>query len=430
MFKNLKLGQKLGLGFGLVLILTAVVAWFGFSGLSAVEDRAEQAMFMTEVSADMLLVRRAEKNYMLHNDQQYVKEVHDILAEVKNDLVEARQMFDSEQDRGRMQEIARLVENYRKAFDRYVEIDTDSRGLIGIWRDLTTDIYDLGRRARNEIMEPAQKQALERGDVAALKRWSDLSDSFNVNISRNFLHMRVNALYYILRRNEEWWARFRDEMDKTMAGIDTWSEQGEGLGAVQNLADNLRRAIQSYIDTGEKYHQNILEQQQAQKAMTEQARNLMDTAEAVRKHQEQLMDEEIQADHTLIVIASAVALVLGVLAAFFITTGVTRPVRRCIETAERLAKGDMEQDVAVDRKDEIGSLLGSIRELLEALKGVTGVVTQLSVGDLNVDLTPRSDKDVLIKSLQDLVEAEKNAAHLAGGKVTFPLEDRTHPLGE
>jgi methyl-accepting chemotaxis protein len=429
MFKNLKLGQKLGLGFGLVLVLTAVVAWFGVSGLQSVEDRSEKAVVFSKVAGAMQEIRRQEKNYMLRNDMQYADQVAELTKQTRQELASARDLVESKEVRGRMDEIRQALDEYKQAFDRFVDIDASSRELIGDWRSLTTEIYDLGAKARDDILNPGQQQALERANAVELKRWADLSDSFNVNISRNFLHMRVYALYYILRKNEEWWDKFRNTMDKTLAGVETWAEQAQDAPRVRTLADKLSRAVQSYIDTGEKYHANILEQKQAQKAMTESARRLMEVGDAARARQEQLMADDISAAQVMILIASAVALVLGVLAAVFITTGVTRPVRRCIETASKLAKGDLDQEVAVDRRDEIGSLLESVRELLEAEKGVTGVVTKLSVGDLDVELTPRSDKDILIKSLQELVEAERKAAHLAGevaqGNLTVEAKARS-----
>ncbi len=38
MFKNMKIGTRLGLGFGLVLLLLSVIAFVGITRLSAVQD--------------------------------------------------------------------------------------------------------------------------------------------------------------------------------------------------------------------------------------------------------------------------------------------------------------------------------------------------------------------------------------------------------
>ncbi|MDK2957369.1 MAG: methyl-accepting chemotaxis protein [Desulfovibrionales bacterium] len=414
MFKNLKLGQKLGLGFGLVLILTAVVAWFGASGLSKVAGRAEKSMRMSDVTQTMLDARRSEKNYMLRGSEQYITEVDNSVQSIIDDVTDAMQtLYDREADKESMKKIAEFAADYRKAFDEFAKIAANSREQVNIWRSLTTEIYELARQARERILEPAQQQALERGNAAGVKQWSDLSDSFNVNISRNFLNMRVNALYFILRRSDQEWETFKSNMEETLAGIDMWRQQGRGNPDIQALAERLRKAIQGYIDTGKHYYANVQEQKKAEATMVESARKLTEIAGSVRTQQDKLMTEEISADQLLIFIASGVALVLGLLAAFFITTGITRPVARCIDTASRLAKGDLDQELKADRRDEIGMLMQAVKDLLDAEKNVTRAVSKLSVGDLDVSISPRSDKDVLIKSLLALVEAERGAARVA-----------------
>jgi methyl-accepting chemotaxis protein len=414
MFKNLKLGQKLGLGFGLVLIFTAVVAWFGASGLSKVSERAEKSMRMSEVTQMMLEARRSEKNYMLRADEIYAKELDEFVQKIRKNVTDAMQtLYARQEDKDSMKKIGEFAAEYRAAFDEFAKINANSRGLLNVWRNLTTEVYDLARQAREGILEPAQQKALERGDPAGVKHWSDLSDSFNVNISRNFLQMRVNALYFILRRDEQEWESFKNAMQKTMDGVEIWQREGQGNSDIQAIAERLRKAIQTYIDTGQRYHAGILQQKEAEAKMVEAARKLTEIAENVRMQQQKLMNEEISSDQILIFIASGVALVLGLLAAFFITTGITRPVARCIGAASKLAKGDLDQDLKADRRDEIGSLLQAIKDLLDAEKGVTEAVSKLSVGDLNVSISPRSDKDVLIQSLLALVEAERGAAHVA-----------------
>jgi len=72
---------------------------------------------------------------------------------------------------------------------------------------------------------------------------------------------------------------------------------------------------------------------------------------------------------------TAVGMAMAIVVAFFLAAGVTRPLRRLVSAAQRMAEGDLEQRIAADSNDEIGELsrtfnlmASSIRERDEQLK--------------------------------------------------------------
>ena len=81
--KNTKLSLKLGFGFGLVLILTGVVAFVGFNGLNTVGGSAQSVEMVNYIEILLLQCRRYEKDFMLRGftvwqgDTQNAKEKMD-----------------------------------------------------------------------------------------------------------------------------------------------------------------------------------------------------------------------------------------------------------------------------------------------------------------------------------------------------------------
>ena len=71
MLKNLKLGTKIGGGFGIVLLLSAVIALVGWSGMAGVVDRVEKVGTLDWIVKQLLEVREDNKSYIINNDQQY-----------------------------------------------------------------------------------------------------------------------------------------------------------------------------------------------------------------------------------------------------------------------------------------------------------------------------------------------------------------------
>ncbi len=94
---------------------------------------------------------------------------------------------------------------------------------------------------------------------------------------------------------------------------------------------------------------------------------------------------------TLIVVALMLAVVAGV--------GITRPIVRAVShighVADALAIGDVQQTIHVTSTDEMGQLAGSMQRMVDAQKSLAAAATAVSAGDMSVDISARSDKDVL-----------------------------------
>jgi methyl-accepting chemotaxis protein len=97
------------------------------------------------------------------------------------------------------------------------------------------------------------------------------------------------------------------------------------------------------------------------------------------------------------------ALVSAFLLGLFLTLSITRPIERLKEIALRVAKGEVEQTVEHRSTDEIGDLAESFRSLIDYIQGATRAARALGVGDLRVEVTPRSEGDTLSKSMQKAV---------------------------
>ena len=75
MLKDMKLGAKIGGGFAIVLVLLAVVAFTGYSGLTGVEDRVEKTDDVNRLIKQVMETRQQEKNFIIRGDKKYVDRV-------------------------------------------------------------------------------------------------------------------------------------------------------------------------------------------------------------------------------------------------------------------------------------------------------------------------------------------------------------------
>jgi adenylate cyclase len=69
-----------------------------------------------------------------------------------------------------------------------------------------------------------------------------------------------------------------------------------------------------------------------------------------------------------LLVGGGLALVLAVLVGLALSRGLTRPVHALVEATARVARGDYEQVVAVDSRDEMGTLAGAFNQMTQDLR--------------------------------------------------------------
>ncbi|MBV5306897.1 MAG: HAMP domain-containing protein [Desulfobulbaceae bacterium] len=72
----------------------------------------------------------------------------------------------------------------------------------------------------------------------------------------------------------------------------------------------------------------------------------------------------------VMIIGLIVAVLLGVIVAYFITRGITRPIAMGVKFAEAIAAGDLSQRLEITLKDEIGQLANALNNMVDKLKDV------------------------------------------------------------
>jgi methyl-accepting chemotaxis protein len=97
----------------------------------------------------------------------------------------------------------------------------------------------------------------------------------------------------------------------------------------------------------------------------------------------------------LILALVLLALIAASAIAFFVVRGIMRGVRQVLVAAEGIAEGDLDQHVDVASKDEIGQMGAAFGRMVEYLHDSAGVAARVADGDLTVEVTPRSPRDVL-----------------------------------
>ncbi len=103
-------------------------------------------------------------------------------------------------------------------------------------------------------------------------------------------------------------------------------------------------------------------------------------------------------------IGIGIVMALGVLAILWFAAGqIARPIQRITHIAQIIAEGDLEQDVDISSRDEIGQLADAFRRMNNYLQEMAYAAQQIAEGDLTSSVMPRSERDALGQAFDQMI---------------------------
>ncbi|GAK60623.1 methyl-accepting chemotaxis sensory transducer with Cache sensor [Candidatus Vecturithrix granuli] len=137
--------------------------------------------------------------------------------------------------------------------------------------------------------------------------------------------------------------------------------------------------------------------------------------------------QEVQA---WIVNIGVVSLGFFAFASFLIAANIVKPLRQLTDRANKLARGDFQEDLRVTSRDEIGALSQSLNEVMHSFREIAATSEAIALGHVQQQVVPRSTEDVLGHSLQYMATYLSEMASLADtvarGDLTRTVHLRSH----
>ncbi|MFB4393761.1 methyl-accepting chemotaxis protein [Pseudomonas sp. LS_2] len=357
---NLGMARKLGLGFALVLLLTLAVAAIGIFALHSVGQRFEGLRQMGQVNTELLRLRQHEQAFALRSD---IKEA-DTLRSGLQGLVERVRSLPA------LAATEADLSAYGKAFDAFVEVVQS--------KELALDMASWSVSSVANNLDVLQSGLADDGAYTLKQSQGEKGTEF---LDQAAQVSQVSRL--MLQAMDE--ARVR--LEKGRKGDDT-VEQGRIAQTVdaaalveqlkasvddpgyQSVLGEVAGHIASFSEKLNEYTDLLAKEQgiKAQlQASAEQVTSRVDQAYAT---QEQSMQGELTRNALAIAIATALALLVGIVAAWLITRAVVGPLKRVIASAQRIAAGDLVVENQVVGRDEVGQLTLAMQQMAAGLSGI------------------------------------------------------------
>jgi len=158
---------------------------------------------------------------------------------------------------------------------------------------------------------------------------------------------------------------------------------------------------QSYAKAFDAFHQFYTQQQQLELQLTNSARVLVDTAEALRADQRSELDRDTTISYQLLLSGSLIALLLSVLVAWLLIRSITQPLKQVYSAMHDVAQGegDLTKRLPVNGKNELALLAEAFNEFAEkmrsAIETVAGKVMQLSSASEELSVTSNQSSNAV-----------------------------------
>jgi len=368
-FGNISVNLKLGLGFGLVLALTCVLALTGWTSLGGLIDRSNWMSDITQLNGGLTKLRVVRLQYMLTNgDETAAQTVQTTLDAFSAQQQALLAKFKSPENLKLLREQGAVIDAYKTS--------------LGKMRNA----YRAGNSARDAMSTSAEIANTLINDINSRVQQMPLSDQrfeqFQAITAAKeaFLLARYEVRGYTANTNAETEQKAVGQLDAAIASLKPLNahfadSRQDALRQLEAALGNYRSALQAY-----KVASN--DAVQARKEMTDQGAAIVSQSDQLYQIQLDRRDAESAQARTLQLISTLLALLVGIIAAVVITRQITRPLRETLAVVDRIASGDLSQNVVVNRRDELGVLQQGIARmgvtLRDLISGIRDGVTQIA----------------------------------------------------
>ena len=145
--------------------------------------------------------------------------------------------------------------------------------------------------------------------------------------------------------------------------------------------------------------------QNAQAETRKNLRALIDLDSRLAEDDEKANEAAASAARTQVAFAIGLGVLLAVGLGLLLSRIIGKPLGAMQTAAGKLALGDVDVNIELDSKDELGELARAFRTMTEVIRDRATIAQQIAAGDMTVEVRPKSEQDVLGKSFVQAVES-------------------------
>ncbi len=358
-FRNLKVGRKVGLGTGAIMLFLTILGAVGFLGLtgagdgfSAYRQTARESNELGRIQANLLTARIAVKNFIQTQNDAAIEVVDRRIETLFTLIDETQALFQDQEKIDKINGIRKEMETYRSGFAEVTELYRERNGLV-------EQLNTLGPEAERSLTEIMKSANADGDDKAAFLAGITL---------RHLMLARLYSNRFLVDNQPASEQRALDEMSAFSKTSDQMTRELQNptrrnlAQKVKGLEAEYRQAFQQVAKTI--YARNGI----IDNTLDTIGPRVADLVEEVKLENKRFQDtigpstsEDMQQAIWTIKVTAVVAILIGILLAVATGRGIARPITAMTDAMTKLAEGDDTVKIpAVDQTDEVGDMAKAV----------------------------------------------------------------------
>ncbi|MDM8549204.1 methyl-accepting chemotaxis protein [Desulfobacterales bacterium HSG2] len=418
--KNLKLGVKIGMGFGIVILIMLLLGSVSAWRMHSVKGRSVmlEQEYVPEVKVANNLERFSQQTmyhmlgYGLSEEKDYFEKGMKSLDEVKGYISKAEELA---ADSPHLTKLPKIISNIKDKISEYEKLVSET---VKRNEEIAENRSSLDRAAA-EYMKNCytflshQSETLETELFAGFEPDRLSERLMKITLINNVVDIGNETRLSTFKSQALRDPRFIREAQEN---FDVMEKKFQELLSVTRLEENIREintirsASQAYQKAMKALLANWENLQKLNVRREETATRILKDARAAAK--KGMAETENIAEETVSSLSSAfsmtiggliLAMIIGGVASVIITRSVTRPLSEIVTVAYEIAEGALDKEIVIRQKDEIGNLADAFRNMKgsirDVLKETEGLILAVQEGSLNT----RGDAEAFSGSWQGLI---------------------------
>jgi methyl-accepting chemotaxis protein len=393
--KNLKLALKIGLGFGLLIVIAcalggmAVVKMGGVQkeSTSLAKEYVPEVDIANRIERNSLLTMYAMRGYALSENETYLDNGMQSLAKVQEGIEAAKAHAEKYPA---LVKLAEKVEIADQKVDRYEEL---SNRTVDLNRRIAGNRNTLDTAAANYMTScneflAGQNQKM-RDEIAAgasqaklnerLKKITLVNDIIDVGNDTRIKAFKAQALRE-LSMIEDAQKNF-DKMTRLFENLRAITYEKvdlERIDSTETAANNYKNAMLALADNWRKVNEVGKNRAAVADEVLVAAQATADAGMGQTKEIANTAVDNLAAASKVMIGGLIGALLIGIAIAVYLTRSITKPIFKGVEFSKAMARGDFTKELDIDQKDEIGQLAAAMNDMVRRLREIVTEVQSAS----------------------------------------------------
>ncbi|WP_305852521.1 methyl-accepting chemotaxis protein, partial [Verticiella alkaliphila] len=414
--RGMRISTRLYLGFAFLLLMTALVGAAGLYTSANILAESRKLDLAMDIQSSASVASRENLLYRISGNEAHVRAGEAALVELQRAVQEARGLTWSEEALEELNRIDAWAATYRNRRGDLVLERTQQTRTLQLFTASAGDLRKAYGEFSDRLATAVAQGSIEYGE--GLTQFAVMASELERALAYSMYEMRALAAGDTSVTQTQVQADLERTARRTDAiGMQMPPAEAKMVADIVEEMTYFRGLVSDYLPS-------VAQEREIGEQMDTIAGQLANAAAALSATGEKDMHAASELAAPIILTAAAIALLAGLLMAWFLARRINRPLAETVSVANRIAQGDLSGQIDTRRQDEFGQVLQAmatmqgflartVQSVRQGVDEINAGVREIALG--NSDLSSRSEQQAAAleqtaASMEQLAATVKNNA--------------------